>query len=38
MKEKKKKYQGQTIIRNIFMKFALENNLFFGKVIVGYKN
>ena len=39
IKEKKKKNKvTKIILKYIYMKFALKIRVFFGKVIVGYKN
>jgi len=36
--KKKKKTVTKIIKKNMYMKFALENRVFFCKVILGYKN
>ena len=37
-KKNKKKESHKNYLKYIYMKFALKNRVFFGKVIVGYKN
>jgi len=40
IKEKKKKKKSQKLYKNMYMKFAVKNSIFFFfcKVTVGYKN
>ena len=38
LKKRRKKRNHKSYLKNIYMKFALKNSLFFGKVIIGYKN
>ena len=37
-RRRRRKQSHKNYKKNIYMKFALKNRVFFGKVIVGYKN